>query len=354
MLPFLPASFAECGVNVPFTTPPLVGTRVRACPGGGLEGVVPSPSGRGIYVLPWNQVGSLCRPTAFDLQLVAGIGSLASITPAAIRAISWTVAAQGLAGRPAMHAAQAAIDAAAQATRLAHAYLLRQLALETGPAGAVAAPQSHARIPEAVATFAGRHGLSADGVAAALREIADRLATLGVGLNRQEGFLPNKIARLTLLQDVLCARTGAVGAPSSDLVQFIALLDLLLAQVAAALQDVAALAASTGELVRTWLRSCGPTRAALAEPDWLLDGWDRLEVIWRIEAASGRPPMTFARIAALLPPLPSNEPRTAEAFRLRHIILQGRRQTVGRSGDAGSDFALDEIARNETMLGLAA
>ncbi len=360
VLPFLPASFAECGVNVPFTTPQLVGTRVRASPGG-LEGVVPSPSGRGIYVLPWKLVGSLCRPTVFDLRLVGRIGSLTSIRPATIRATSRAVAAEGLAGRMAMHAAQAAIEAAARATRHAHAHLHTRLAREIGPGGEAparsrpgASSGGPAGVEQTVAAFALRNSLPPDDVARALREIAVHVAALGLGCHHEEAFLPAKVARLGVLRNAFCQGADAGGALPHDLAPVVALLDLLLVQVAAALQDIAGLTEDVSSLVRNWQKSAVSFRTAVSEPEWLLDGWDRLDALWRLEADGQRPPMKLAQIAALLPPLPSNEPRAAGAFRLRHIILHGRRQTRGRTHDNRSEPALDEIANNETVLGLVA
>ena len=360
VLPFLPATFAECGVNVPFTTPQLAGTRVRWSPGSGLEGIVPSPSGRGIYVLPWSQVGSLCRPTVYDLRLVARIAALESVTPVAVRSASWAVAAEGLAGRPALHAAQAAIAAAGRASRQALGHLHRQLALESAGPGAPRPPADEddagvgdARHDQAAAAFAARHALSADRVAGALTEVAGHFATLGLGLSPGSGFLPARMTRLTLLRDAF-AHADKPGATPQELAPVVVLLDMLLAQVDAALLDAAALTGNVGLLLRNWLKPNSPLPGRLSEPEWLLDGWDRLDVLWRLEQASGRPRLKASQVTALLPPLPSKEFRTVDAFRLRHSTLQGRRQTGRRAAETGSELMLGQIAWNETALGLLA
>ncbi|MBU6498939.1 MAG: hypothetical protein KGQ40_10460, partial [Rhodospirillales bacterium] len=52
---FLPSTFLERGVAVPFTTPQLAGARARPGTRVPLELVVPNPSGgRGHYILPWD------------------------------------------------------------------------------------------------------------------------------------------------------------------------------------------------------------------------------------------------------------------------------------------------------------
>ena len=54
---YLPATFLERGVAVPFTTPMLAGTRARPSERGGTELLVPNPSGgTGVYILPWGSL----------------------------------------------------------------------------------------------------------------------------------------------------------------------------------------------------------------------------------------------------------------------------------------------------------
>ena len=72
---YRPRSFRERGVVAPFTSPLLSGGRLRWVPrmgvaGHDLELVVPNPSGgKGFYILPWGDIGSIWRPTMHDVEL---------------------------------------------------------------------------------------------------------------------------------------------------------------------------------------------------------------------------------------------------------------------------------------------
>jgi hypothetical protein len=102
-----PGTCLERGVAAPFTAPALHAARVRAAPSGGVEVVVPNPSGReGWFVLPWSAVLERFQPSLADRALVRALG-LERPMPASLRAAAWRVAAEGLSGRAARRAAEA-------------------------------------------------------------------------------------------------------------------------------------------------------------------------------------------------------------------------------------------------------
>ena len=93
---------------VPFTTPVLGGTRVRAALKPRLELIARNPAdGRGVYVTPWTDSALLYRPTLHDRVLITRIAALGSITPTTILHAARATAAEGLAGEPAMAASSA-------------------------------------------------------------------------------------------------------------------------------------------------------------------------------------------------------------------------------------------------------
>ena len=142
---YKPASFAERGVAVPFTTPRLAGARVRAAERTGTEFIVPNPSGgRGVYIMPWTGIASLCRPTLHDKVLSTRIAVLRGVTPATIRRVARAIAGEGLAGEDAMEAARLAADTD-QNDRLVTNFLLLMALIEQArlaPASAVPAAPS--------------------------------------------------------------------------------------------------------------------------------------------------------------------------------------------------------------------
>ena len=114
MQSFRPLTFQERGVAAPFISPLLAGTRMRPTERGGVEVVVPNPSGRrGVYIAQWDDIQDLCRPTVHDTVLFRRLGQLPLLTPASIRVTAWSVAAEGLAGE----AAQAAALSVAESDR---------------------------------------------------------------------------------------------------------------------------------------------------------------------------------------------------------------------------------------------
>src|ERR1700712_948232 len=91
--PYHPVTFLERGVAVPFTTPMLAGTRARPADKGGLELVIPNPSGgRGVYIMAWTSISALCTPTLHDRQLNERIATLTNVTPHTIRQVGREVA----------------------------------------------------------------------------------------------------------------------------------------------------------------------------------------------------------------------------------------------------------------------
>jgi hypothetical protein len=71
---FLPATFLERGVAVPFTTPQLNGARARPGERRPLELIIPNPSGgRGVYILPLEGIHDFCTLTINDRRLADGI-----------------------------------------------------------------------------------------------------------------------------------------------------------------------------------------------------------------------------------------------------------------------------------------
>ena len=106
---YMPSTFAERGVLVPFTTPALSGARVRSQEHAGVQAVLPRPSGGvGFYVVSLPSLNHFCRPTVHDRRLAQRLETLTEVTPATIRRIARDVAIEGLAaarqmaGRPAL------------------------------------------------------------------------------------------------------------------------------------------------------------------------------------------------------------------------------------------------------------
>lgn len=317
-----PATFAGRGVAMPFTSPGLAGTRVRAG-ASGLELVFANPSGaRGTYVVPWAGVPDICQPTLHDLRLLAALdasGGRDVIGPARVQAAARRVALDGAAGRPVRAAAEAAMatDQARIATTAHH--LLSALSPALSSALASAGP---------AAPDAREAGL-----------LARAVAELGIGPGAEDAPVPRGIAALLRLRDGLLA--WAAVHPE----------DAAPAQLVAALAAHAAAGAAT---VLGVARHASPVALLLA---WLLDGWRLPGLVWTAAAPGNSLALTEA---AQLAPLP---PREAEAWTglLADPSAPGllRRMLAARAGDArAADLraapAPDLVARNERLRAVAA
>lgn len=319
-----PRSFKDRGVAVPFTTPLLEGARFRrtetvlACPGERgmmgarsgmerahippLEIIVRNPSsGRGVYILPWAQIDSLCRPTEHDTMLGQAISlgcdhPNAALTPAFARETARGIALQGLAGPLAAKAA--AHSALAQSNRMAatRLTLLMDLIEQTEPPSGKRSPlfqETHDEIErrgtEALATLALCLGQPCATMKGALEDLAFHYVDIGVGFARTTASLPTLLASVACLHhDMLewmqraskaetkpampdCRHATAIASASR----------LILRMSAASLAEAGARVGNIASLLEAQVSRPAETAERLAWTSWLLDEWDQIVPIWQ-------------------------------------------------------------------------
>ncbi len=331
-----PATFAERGVAVPFTSPALAGTRVRSG-GSQLELVLANPSGtRGTYVMPWAAVPDMCQPTLHDLHLLAmldtGYGEREVIGPAWVQAAARRVALEGAAGRQARAAVEAVIAAdRARVAATAH-HLVSALAFVG--TGCPDAPEAEA--------------------------LARVVAELGIGPGAEDAPVPNAIAALKCLQGELL---GWAGDHPEDAAP--ARLVAALAANAAACAVVALAAArhsSPAALMLAWRTGPGRVAALATRPVWILDGWQLPILLWAAAAPGSSTALTEAAQAAPLLPQEAEAwtglPTDPAAASLLRRMVAGRagdaRALDGRGPDLRAAPRLDLVERNERLRAMAA
>jgi hypothetical protein len=332
---FLPATFVERGASVPFTAPQLAGSRVRLNREGKLESVLPSPGGRGVYVVPWQGVGSASRPTVYDMRLFERIGSLSAITPHAIRNISLSLAAEGLAGRPAMLAAQGALRSMADTRVRTHYWLLLRL-IEDCEAGS-GSPPSPPQDEPAKIEIRGRAvmkqlavalGCRQDAIATALEDLAELFASLGVCPDLADAFVPRMLRRLRAMRDQLRKTEVGTDIFRADANLIADVLDVLVANARTAAQAALALPRRMGGLIRGWRADPGALQRIILRAEWLLDGWERIHALWRLQSADPACELPIHEIATLLPLVPPGEKAAADMHGTSQALLQGRRRKL--------------------------
>jgi hypothetical protein len=357
--PYHPATFLERGVAVPFTTPLLAGTRARPADKGGLELVIPNPSGgRGVYIMGWTSITALCSPTLHDRLLNDRIATLKHVAPATICRIAREVSAEGLAGDEAMDAARAA-DRSDRGDRLMANYLLLLTLIGQVSGGQpdliALTPMDHAEVQRraqlTVSAIAPRLKKSTNWVASALESIADTMA--GVGIN-----VTSMTSRLSRLVDLLRQCSAEVSAwsgmqQSDDQAAYAemicAVADFTLSLADTTLTQVRALTNDVVALLRAWAVDPGPTMQLAGRAEWLLDGWEQICVLWRFAKDDPARRSALVEMSQLVPVLPREVRDWSDQFWEADIPLRLRRLIpLNEDWRTGATvFAL--IARNEKL-----
>ena len=360
---YQPATFLDRGVSVPFTTPFLLGARIRPTDSrAGLEVVISNPSGgRGFYIVPWAALPEVCTPTVHDRRLWQRLSDQTAITPSLVRETARIVAAEGLAGREAAAAAaQARTDDGAARMR-ANFLLLLDLIHRTEtpaeartPAHADTPTQIEHRAKRAIARIAPRLGVGPDIVAAWLEALAGAFCGVGAPGDTTASRTRGLKARIgTMIEEVelwVARSPDPAEQHGAALVADAARLTLNCAR--AAFKDLDGLLSDTPTLLRAWREDPNGLARRAGRPDWLLDGWEIICELWRDAPAEAREGALW-EMAMLAPVMPREvedwlgiEEDWDRPTRLRRIVRGNEDWRSGRM--------LDIVARNERLRARAA
>ena len=358
---YQPTTFLERGVAVPFTTPALLGARARPAARGGLEILVPNPAagGPGVYVLSWAGIGELCRPTVHDILLGQRIAASRGLTPAAVRAAARDIAAQGMAGRDAVAAAQAAVETDQQDLLGTNFHLLLALIGQIDPAELAGLGEDRTRSADlelrarqALARIGPKLGRVAAGIPATLDEIARGFAGIGSPAQTPPPRIIRLLASLGRLRADMAAWSTErkdASATQADMIAIVA--DVTLGCAERTVADAHAITDDMARMLRCWADSSASLAARIGRPDWLLDGWEKICLIWRCAEADVARQAALAEMTILLPVLP----REVSAWMGKPIdvdtVWRFRADIAGR-GDWRTGGSLDQVARNEALRAL--
>lgn len=360
-----PTTFLERGVLVPFTTPLLAGTRARTCPSEreGLDLIVPNPSGGpGVYILPWDGVRELCRPTVHDIKLHEKVAEAPSVSPASIRQAARAIAAEGLAGREARAAAEEASQAERQDHVLVNFLLVMAFVHQIEPRSSDSrTPPATDRLDEmqerakrAVAAAAPRVGKAPDVVAAQLDHLAAVFDGVGVEPHAARSRLGRTIEALRQFHANMVAWSSARADESGEQAAFIAsVAELTLDWAQRTLADAVGLTANVAHLLRRWETEPELISRRAARLDWLLDGWQQIGLMWETASGPDERRAVLPELVALVPLIPR------EASEWVGVEIDGghparRRRVVGQNQDwRTGNQVLDLVARNERVRSLA-
>jgi len=353
-----PATFTERGVNIPFTTPILLGTRARPQQEReGLEVIIPNPSGgEGVYILPWVAIPEICTPTLHDRRLWHLLRDEAILTPALVREAAETAALEGHAGRAAMMAVNQTRQAREdRAKRINFGLLLGLIKQMEGPNPGRPAPelddprQVAMRGQRAVLACASQLRMTTEAVAAALEELAR--AFNGFGMPKDNDMAPSRrvIWELQTLAASLETWRGDLPAhmDSGSAALVGQSLQLTLEGSLRAAEQFDALIGNTYAAVQAWQQDRTDILQELSRLDWLLDGWGPILGIWNAAAAADKG-AAMMEMAVLAPILPKE---VMGWLGFTQDMAQERRKVriVNQFEDWRSGRVIDMIARNENL-----
>jgi hypothetical protein len=355
-----PATFLERGVAVPFTTPLLMGARVRPAERNGIEIIVPNPSGgRGVYIVPWSGICGLCRPTVHDRRLHELVADRPGITPATMREAARTVALEGLAGQAAAAAAARAKDTDMR-DRLATNFLLLMAAIRQTTSGGAGTIQPSSlgelerRAKIGLEKIAPRLGRGPDEIFRDVEHLATVLTP--IGMDRQHP--PPRVVRL--LADISAFRAEAVqwardnldsSGAQAHLAAAIAGVTVTCAE--STLADARTATADVIGLLKEWCLRPAPVAGRLARSEWLVDGWEQICLLWKSAVTKPTRRAALAEIALLVPVLP----KEVDAWLGRQVeseAIFGIPRLVPAHTDWRTGMHLERVARNESLRAMAA
>lgn len=354
---YVPVTFLERGVQVPFTTPMLAGTRARPAERYGTELLVPNLSGgRGVYVLPWAGIQKLCCPTVHDRRLNQKVEALITVTPSTIRHAARAVAVEGLAGREAQVAATRATELDHR-DRMRTNFLLLVALLDRLDPGSLnpawlAEPslELEAQACGTIVARAPRLGLAPDTIITDLEQLAEVFSVIGVHAESRPARIPLLLDMLSELHEATTAWARAHRGELADIAAMIAeVAGATVTCAASTLRDARILTEDVVQLVRQWSTNAGAVIRLAARPEWLLDGWEQICLLWRDAEMPGAQEAALAEMAMLAPVLPKETRNWVRAPIQEQSLFTYRRTVLAnedwRTGAAGQEL----IWRNERL-----
>jgi len=356
---FEPATFVERGVNLPFTTPILLGARARPQEdGSGLEVIIANPSGAdGVYILPWASIPQICTSTLHDRRLWQLLRDQTSLTPRSVQDAAETVALEGLAGRgPADAVQEARIAREARRKRINFGLLLNLIKRTEAPSASAPPPELDEprklmmRSQQAVARCAAQLRTTTETVAAALEELSHAFNGFGLPQDNQPAPARHLLAELSrTMQSVVGWREEFSDSTTSPVTTLILQsLELTLNCAVPAVEEFDILISDTMAALEAWQRDDEDVSQRLTRIDWLLDGWDTIIGIWDTSPIQEKA-NAIMEMAMLAPILPK------EVSDWNGLDASGMRQRqsariVQQFEDWRSGRLVDMIARNEELM----
>lgn len=357
---FVPSTFAERGIAVPFTTPLLSQARLRLDRNEKFEFLLPNfTGGRGVYVMPWKSLPSVMTITLHDRLLFEEIEGGTDHTPETIRAAVLKVQASGVAGPDAAAAAERAMAEDAQYLVLTQFVLVTELLKLVGIGAqdllkpGMTAEQSVKLARQSLGKVAQLVRIAPDDLSNRVERLGTAIAPFGLPQTPQPGRLRGLLARLEGFEN-------AVAHWADTDVSDVAVLARYVAEVARHTLTLArerrnkldALCAHPKQVIHDEPRFMAAIREHVGRLSWLMDGWDFIVTLW--DRARQKPletqQTTMSEISRLVPMIPREETAwMAEGFDPEALEkIQRRWVRLNEDWRTGA-FDMDAVMRIEQI-----
>jgi len=353
-----PGTFRERGTAAPFTAPLLAGARVRDANRSETEVLVPNPSGRrGVYILHWASVRERYRPTVHDTVLFQRISALDRLDPPAMRAAAWGVAREGLAGPEARIAAEAAAESDRAQSVLAHFLLLVGLVEQAEPRG-LTITSAMERTKEfdhrgtvVLQRLAPSLGRSVPELQKALLAMSLAFAPIGVAPDDSRARLFKQLIQLQDTRDNM-ARSFEANQESESIRlgrSVTASMETSFMRARTLLSATRTMLADPMTLLAQWLANPAQVTALAVRTEWVLDGWERICLLWHSAQHEAARRAALLEMAQLVPVLPRETLNWCKTPFSMDTLDPACRVTSHDDGwrTGGAAFAL--IGRNEKL-----
>lgn len=329
-----PPTFAERGASVPFTTPIIVGSRVRGRHDE-LELVVPNPSGaKGNYILGWKSLPEVFSLTVHDRVLHRAIDEAGASTPEAVRTATLRTASTGLAGPAAAKQAKALLKEQEDFKLLIQFTLLSETVKQLSQGQlqiTLAHVQSETGRQQAkliLARVAHKVNIEGNELYARIEAWSDAIGAIGTPKG-------SKAPRLRKMRQRIEEFANSIGGWSevdkSEQAPLGGLASLVARETAALAAEVFAEADTFLEkidrTVAKWDQSLEAISNSVERISWMLDGWDLLVAMWEdaVIKAPHEQQATVQELARILPIIPEEEVSGARRDKIRDIGVQRRK-----------------------------
>lgn len=314
---FWPRTFQERGVTVPFTTPALAYSRVRAEDEEYLELLVPGMAGNnGVYVIPWEALEEVFRMSIHDRELHEEIEKELAATPEAIRKVSLGVSELGLAGPENKRIARQAIEQNENEGLLASYFLINKFVDEFAQGrislslDVLNSADGQVQVRGAISDVAEELGMDSDELYSRLEAWGAVISPVGIP------GTPHK-ARMRAMLHRLRAYCGDLEEWAADAPPELAELAELAARIGNRTEMIVSdqfsvidqFTQDLGKNLRNWRKVKPELQKGVSKCEWLLNGWDHVISIWQTTVAEGeRPDMgRLQEMTRVIPLVPKQE-----------------------------------------------